>query len=129
MLCGLSRNWWLELRIRIMLGRSEGENALRDAVLLTADGDDLGPAGAMLLAFQRLAANKRTIGSRILEELAELIGLRRDGLADRLLAEKLGWACGMPLMMGECYGAAFSRRSAAGDACGPVKLALPGQCA
>jgi len=132
-----------------LLGRNEGEHALRDAVLLTADGDDPGPAGAMLLAFQRLAAKKRTIGSKVLQELAELIGLRRDGLdeladlfdaalqpgraipfavadlvakisaarpdaeilawwlADRLLAEKLGWPCGVPLLMGERYGAAF----------------------
>jgi len=132
-----------------LLGRNEGEHALRDAVLLTADGDDPGPAGAMLLAFQRLAANKRMIGSKVLQELADLMGLRRDGLdelavlfdsalqpgrvipfaiadlvakisaarpdaeilawwlADRLLAEKLGWACGVPLLMGERYGAAF----------------------
>jgi hypothetical protein len=91
----------------------------------------------------------RTVGSKVLQELAELIGLRRDGLdeladlfdaalqpgravpfaiadlvakisaarpdaeilawwlADRLLAEKLGWACCVPLLMGERYGAAF----------------------
>lgn len=132
-----------------LVGRNEGEHALRDALLLTAAGDDPGPAGAMVLAFQRLAAKKRTIGSKVLQELAELIGLRRDGLdeladlfdaalqspraipfaiadlvgkisairpdaeilawwlADRLLAEKLGWACGVPLLMGERYGAAF----------------------
>lgn len=132
-----------------LLGRNEAEHALRDAVLLTADGDDPGPAGAMVLAFQRLAAKKRTIGSKVLQELADLIGLRRDGLdevadlfdaalqpgravpfaiadlvakisaarpdaeilawwlADRLLAEKLGWTRGVPLLMGERYGAAF----------------------
>lgn len=132
-----------------LVGRNEGEHALRDALLLTAAGDDPGPAGAMVLAFQRLAAKKRPIGSRFLEDLAALIGLRRDGfdeiadlfdaalqspravpfavadlvakicaarsdaeilawwLADRLLAEKLGWACGVPLLMGERYGAAF----------------------
>ncbi|MBB5538705.1 hypothetical protein GGD55_005445 [Rhizobium giardinii] len=132
-----------------LLGRNEGEAALRDAVLLTADGDDPGPAGVMLLAFQKLAAKKRTIGSKVLQELADLMGLRRDGLdaltdlfdtalqsgraipfavadlvakicaarpdaeilawwlADRLLAEKLGWPCGVPLLMGERYGAAF----------------------
>jgi hypothetical protein len=132
-----------------LVGRNEGEKALRDAVLLTSPGDDPGPAGAMVLAFQKLAAKKRPIGSKILQELAELIGLRRDGLdeladlfdaalqssraipfavadlvakicaarpdaeilawwlADRLLAENLGWACGVPLLMGERYGAAF----------------------
>lgn len=132
-----------------LLGRNEGEKALRDAVLLTAPGDDPGPAGAMVLAFNKLAAKKPPIGSKVLQELAELIGLRRDGLdeladlfdaglqsgraipfavadlvakictarpdaeilgwwlADRLLAEKLGWARGVPLLMGERYGAAF----------------------
>ncbi|WP_132077755.1 DUF1403 family protein [Sinorhizobium americanum] len=132
-----------------LIGRSEGEAGLRDAVLLTAPGDDPGPAGALVLAYQRLAAKKRTIGSKVLQELAALIGLRSEGLseltdlfdaalqpsrtipfavadlvakicaarpdaeilawwlADRLLAEKLGWECGLPLMMGERYGAAF----------------------
>ncbi|AVC45557.1 DUF1403 family protein [Rhizobium leguminosarum] len=132
-----------------LVGRNEGEVALRDAVLLTAPGDDPGPAGAMVLAFQRLAAKKRPIATKGLEELVALIGVRREGLsdvadlfdaalqsprtapfvaadlvakicaarpdaeilawwlADRLLAEKLGWDCGVPLTMGERYGAAF----------------------
>ncbi|WP_041679007.1 DUF1403 family protein [Rhizobium etli] len=132
-----------------LMGRNEGEAGLRDAVLLTAPGDDPGPAGAMVLAFNKLAAKKRPIGTKVLEELAALIGLRREGLrevadlfdaalqsprtapffaadlvakicaarpdaeilawwlADRLLAEKLGWDCGVPLTMGERYGAAF----------------------
>ncbi|MER8607180.1 DUF1403 family protein, partial [Mesorhizobium sp. M1233] len=37
-------------------GRIEDEAALRDAVLLTRPGDDVGPAGRMLLAWRRLAA-------------------------------------------------------------------------
>lgn len=37
-------------------GRVENEAALRDAVLLTRPGDDVGPAGRMLLAWRRLAA-------------------------------------------------------------------------
>ncbi|MCV3211675.1 DUF1403 family protein [Mesorhizobium sp. YC-39] len=37
-------------------GRVEDESALRDAVLLTRPGDDVGPAGRMLLAWRRLAA-------------------------------------------------------------------------
>lgn len=132
-----------------LVGRNEGEKALRDAVLLTAPGDDPGPAGAMVLAFNKLAAKKRPIGTKVLQEVAALIGLRNEGLseladlfdaalqsgravpfavadlvasisaarpdaeilawwlADRLLAEKLGWASGVPLTMGERYGAAF----------------------
>ncbi|WP_458383172.1 DUF1403 family protein [Rhizobium anhuiense] len=132
-----------------LIGRNEGEAGLRDAVLLTAPGDDPGPAGAMVLAFQKLAAKTRPVGSKVLQDLAALIGQRSDGLdeiadlfdaalqsgravpfavadlvgsicaarldaeilawwlADRLLAEKLGWACGVPLLMGERYGMAF----------------------
>lgn len=37
-------------------GRVEEEAALRDAVLLTRPGDDVGPAGRLLLAWRRLAA-------------------------------------------------------------------------
>lgn len=132
-----------------LIGRTEDEAGLRDAVLLTAPGDDPGPAGVMHLAFQKLAAKKRPISSKVLEELAALMGLRREGLseiadlfdsalqsgratpfpvaelvsnicaarpdaeilawwlADRLLAEKLAWAYGVPLTMGERFGAAF----------------------
>jgi hypothetical protein len=132
-----------------LIGRNEEQAALRDAVLLTAPGDDPGPAGRLVLAFQRLAAKKRTINSKILEDLTGLMGLHRDGisdiadrfddavqsggvvpfaaadlvanicaarpdaeilawwLADRLVAEKLGWDCCVPLLIGERYGAAF----------------------
>lgn len=132
-----------------LIGRNEGEGGLRDAVLLTVLGNDPGPAGTMYLAFQKLAAKKRPISSKGLEELAALMGVRREGLSeiadlfdgalqsgravpfvvadlvanicavrpdteilawwlgDRLLAEKLGWDCGVPLLMGERYGAAF----------------------
>ncbi|WP_246800842.1 DUF1403 family protein [Mesorhizobium amorphae] len=38
------------------MGRVEDENALRDAVLLTRPGDDVGPAGRMLVAWRKLAA-------------------------------------------------------------------------
>ncbi|MER8912152.1 DUF1403 family protein [Mesorhizobium sp. M0854] len=37
-------------------GRIEDEAALRDAVLLTRPGDEVGPAGLLLLAWRRLAA-------------------------------------------------------------------------
>ncbi len=132
-----------------LIGRSEDEAGLRDAVLLTAQGNDPGPAGAMYLAFRKLAELTRPIGSRVLEELAALIGLRREGLSeiadlfdgalqsgravpfvvadlvgnicaarpdceilawwlgDQMLAQKLGWRRGVPLLMGERHGAAF----------------------
>lgn len=132
-----------------LVGRNEAEAALRDAVLLTAPGDDPGPAGNVLLAFKRLAGKRRTVGSKLLEDFAGLMGLRPEGmseivdifdgavqsgravpfavaalvtqiysaqpdaeilawwLADRLLGEKLGWECCLPLMMAERYGAAF----------------------
>ncbi|WP_352842391.1 SMC-Scp complex subunit ScpB [Mesorhizobium sp. M0514] len=38
-------------------GRVEDEAELRDAVLLTRPGDDVGPAGRMLLAWRRLAGS------------------------------------------------------------------------
>ncbi|SMF55742.1 Protein of unknown function [Xaviernesmea oryzae] len=132
-----------------LIGRNEGEAGLRDALLLTAPGDDPGPVGAMVLAFHKLAGKTRPVGTKVLEELAALIGLRREGLSEiadlfdaalqsprtapfvaadlvakicaarpdaeilawwlaaRLLAEKLGLDCGVPLTMGERYGAAF----------------------
>ena len=137
-------------------GRNEVETVLRDAVLLTAPGDDPGPAGTMAWSFKKLAAKKRTIGSKVLEELAELMGVPREGLnevadafdnarqsaravpfatadlvdsictvrpdaevlawwlADRLVAEKLGWDCCVPLLVAERYGAAFKTTSGRG---------------
>jgi len=65
-----------------LIGRNEGEAGLRDVVLLTAPGNDPGPAGAMYLAFQKLAAKKRPISSKVLEEVAALMGMRREGLSE-----------------------------------------------
>ena len=47
-------------------GRVEDESALRDAVLLTKPGDDVGPAGRMLLAWRWLAA--RPVGDLLSEK-------------------------------------------------------------
>lgn len=44
-----------------LLGRSEDEAALRDAVNLTRPGDDPGPAGQVLLAWRRLAERQSQI--------------------------------------------------------------------
>ena len=66
-----------------LMGRSEDEHALRDALLLTAAGDDPGPAGRALLAYKRLSARKPAFSSKAAAELAELLGLACD---DRLTA-------------------------------------------
>lgn len=58
-----------------LLGRSEAEPALRDAVLLTAAGDDPGPAGKVFLAFKRLSARKPGFSTKAVAELADLLGL------------------------------------------------------
>ncbi|WP_318031744.1 DUF1403 family protein [Rhizobium ruizarguesonis] len=59
-----------------MVGRSDEERGLRDAVLLTAAGDDPGPAGKLFLATRMLAGRTGTIGSSFLKELAQLLELR-----------------------------------------------------
>lgn len=66
-----------------LMGRSEDESALRDAVLLTAAGDDPGPAGKVFLATKRFSARKPAFSSKAVAELADLLGLAWD---DRLAA-------------------------------------------
>ncbi|MBO9126444.1 DUF1403 family protein [Rhizobium sp. 16-449-1b] len=68
-----------------MHGRSENETALRDAVLLTAPGDDSGPGGKLFLATRSLTRRSGTPGSPFVKELADLMDLRWDeGLASIL---------------------------------------------
>lgn len=66
-----------------LMGRNEDEYALRDALLLTATGDDPGPAGKVFLAYKRLASRKPNFSSKAVAELADLLGLSWD---DRLAA-------------------------------------------
>ncbi|MBN9033863.1 MAG: hypothetical protein BGO05_28030 [Rhizobiales bacterium 63-7] len=61
-----------------LIGRNEDEAALRDAVLLTAAGDDPGPAGRVFLAYKRLCARKPVFSSKAVAELADLLGLAWD---------------------------------------------------
>lgn len=58
-----------------MLGRGEEENAIRDAVLLTAAGNDPGPAGKLFLATRMLVRRKGTITTPFVKELAVLLGM------------------------------------------------------
>jgi len=64
-----------------MLGRGEEEAAIRDAVLLTAAGDDPGPAGKLFLATRMLARQSGTVPTPFVKELAALLGMKWD---DRL---------------------------------------------
>lgn len=61
-----------------LAGRSEDEAALRDAVMLTAAGDEPGPAGAVFLAFKRLATRKPGFSSKSVAAFAALLGLSVD---------------------------------------------------
>lgn len=61
-------------------GRVEDEAALRDAVLLTRPGDDVGPGGRMLLAWRRLAARpaEKLLTEASIAGLIEDLGYARD---------------------------------------------------
>lgn len=61
-----------------MLGRSEEETAIRDAVLLTAAGDDPGPAGKLFMATRMLTRRSGPVTISFVEEIADLFGLRWD---------------------------------------------------
>jgi len=61
-----------------MTGRNEEEPAIRDAVVMTAAGDDPGPAGRLLLATRMLVRRSGSISSPIVRELADLLGMKWD---------------------------------------------------
>ncbi|TAN02006.1 MAG: DUF1403 family protein [Rhizobiaceae bacterium] len=92
-------------------GRVEDEAALRDAVLLTKVGDDVGPAGRMLLAWRRLATRPSEdlpTGKNLRAVLGEF-GYAPDdaaisGLADEL--RQLGDSAGMVGMPTGAFAAA-----------------------
>lgn len=72
-------------------GRVEDEAALRDAVQLTRPGDDVGPAGRILLAWRRLAARP---GEELLREASiagvlDALGLAREDETAADLADEL----------------------------------------
>ncbi|TCQ05483.1 uncharacterized protein DUF1403 [Rhizobium sp. PP-F2F-G36] len=133
-----------------LTGRTEGEAELRDAVLMSSDAGDLGPAGNVYSAYRKLGARKGPFNTAFLQELAALSSLRWDdrlagvvdlldgalqsalsppfavadlvsvihavrpdaerlawGLADGLMAQRLGWTQPVFLLMGERGGPAF----------------------
>ncbi|WP_075293183.1 DUF1403 family protein [Pararhizobium arenae] len=61
-----------------MLGRSEDETGIRDAILLTATGDDPGPAGRVFLATRMLARRSGTITTSLIQEIAVLLDIKWD---------------------------------------------------
>lgn len=61
-----------------LMGRNEDEHALRDAVLLTASGDDPGPAGKLFLAMQKVSDRSGGVSTAFVKELADLFALRWD---------------------------------------------------
>ena len=61
-----------------LIGRRESESELRDAVLLTGAGDDPGPAGKVFSAYKKLAGRKPGFSTKVVAELADLLGLAWD---------------------------------------------------
>lgn len=61
-----------------MVSRNEEEEALRDAVLLTAIGDDPGPAGKLFQATRLLVRQSAMPGTPVVKDLAELLAIRWD---------------------------------------------------
>ncbi len=72
-------------------GRVEDVAALRDAVLLTRPGDDVGPAGRMLLAWRRLAARpvEELLTEASIAGVLAALGLARDDETAADLADEL----------------------------------------
>ncbi len=69
-------------------GRVEDETGLRDAIYLTRPGDDVGPAGSLVLAWQRLATRptKTLLSDEAVSAAAENFGLAPDDFLLREIA-------------------------------------------
>ena len=61
-----------------LMGRTEDEHGLRDAVLLTAPGDDPGPAGKLFLATKSSPGRSGGVTTTFVKELADLLALGWD---------------------------------------------------
>lgn len=88
-------------------GRVEDAAALRDAVLLTRPGDDVGPAGRMLLGWRRLATRpvEDLLSERNLPAVLEEFGHAHDDEAVRDLVDDLRRLCNNAGMAGVLTGA------------------------
>ncbi|SJM30255.1 DUF1403 family protein [Mesorhizobium delmotii] len=73
-------------------GRVEDESALRDAVLLTRPGDDVGPAGRMFLGWRRLAIRptEDLLTGKNIGAVLDDLGFARDEGSVRDLTDDLG---------------------------------------
>jgi hypothetical protein len=147
-------------------GRVEDEAALRDAVLPTRPGEDVGPAGRMFYAWRRLAARPAEVlltearlgvvleefgyagkddrGSELAESLRRTAATEGpvgawtgayaiverlalpwvvgSWIADALLAQRLGWEHGVPVLGTEPAGAKSSSRAPFGGRTGDVGI-------
>lgn len=96
-----------------LMGRNEDEHALRDALLLTAAGDDPGPAGKVFSTYKRIATRKPGFSTKAVAELADLLGLAWD---DRLAAAvdhadgALQWGRPAPFAAADLVSAIYSDR-------------------
>ena len=88
-------------------GRVEDESALRDAVLLTRPGDNVGPAGLLLLAWHRLAARpaKELLTEKSLAAVLEELGHACDDNVISDLADELRQLSASIGMVGTVTGA------------------------
>lgn len=102
-------------------GRVEDEGALRDAVLLTRAGDDVGPAGKMLLAWRRLATGptEELLTEASMARILEEFGCARNDEAASELADDLGRLSAGEGLAGSLVGAfAIAERRGLGHAVG-----------
>ena len=77
-------------------GRIENELALRDAVLLTRPGDDVGPAGSFVLAWRKLATRptKLLVADAVVFATAESFGWAPDDAIGEIAAAARDFAAG-----------------------------------
>ncbi|WP_318011222.1 MULTISPECIES: DUF1403 family protein [unclassified Mesorhizobium] len=82
------------------MGRVEDEAALHDAVLPTRPGDDVGPAGRMLLAWRWLATRpaQDLLTEASVVGVLDALGLARDDETAADLADELTYLAATPAL-------------------------------